>query len=67
MTGARYGQFVERYRAELADSAHTEAVGELVDLFRAGGPVTLVTAVKDVDHSHVPVLVDHLEHQPHRR
>ncbi|MFF3731872.1 DUF488 domain-containing protein [Streptomyces sp. NPDC002476] len=62
-TGARYDGFVDRYRAELADPVHMAAVGELVDLVREGGPVTLVTAVKDVPHSHVPVLVDHLEHE----
>ncbi|MFE7428654.1 DUF488 domain-containing protein [Streptomyces sp. NPDC014646] len=62
-TGARYDGFVDRYRAELADPVHAAAVGELVDLVRGGGPVTLVTAVKDVPHSHVPVLVDHLEHE----
>ncbi|MEU9623348.1 MULTISPECIES: DUF488 family protein [unclassified Streptomyces] len=62
-TGARYDDFVDRYRAELADPVHTAAVGELVELVREGGPVTLVTAVKDVPHSHVPVLVDHLEHE----
>ncbi|MER6102528.1 DUF488 family protein [Streptomyces sp. NPDC001832] len=62
-SGTRYDDFVDRYRAELDDPAHTAAVGELVELVRAGGPVTLVTAVKDVPHSHVPVLVDHLEHQ----
>ncbi|QNE75545.1 DUF488 family protein [Streptomyces finlayi] len=61
--GSRYDGFVDRYRAELTDPAHTEAVGELVALLREGGPVTLVTAVKDVAHSHVPVLVDHLEHE----
>lgn len=62
-TGTRYDDFVDRYRAELTDPAHTAAVGELVALLRDGGPVTLVTAVKDVPHSHVPVLVDHLEHE----
>ncbi|MFF2957494.1 DUF488 domain-containing protein [Streptomyces sp. NPDC057963] len=62
-TGARYDDFVDRYRAELADPVHTAAVGELLELVREGGPVTLVTAVKDVPHSHVPVLVDHLEHE----
>ncbi|WP_123527601.1 DUF488 domain-containing protein [Streptomyces sp. 840.1] len=65
-SGTRYDDFVDRYRAELADPVHTEAVGELVALVRDGGPVTLVTAVKDVPHSHVPVLVDHLEHELHR-
>lgn len=64
-SGTRYDDFVDRYRAELADPVHTAAVGELVALLRDGGPVTLVTAVKDVPHSHVPVLVDHLEHELH--
>ncbi|MFB6715322.1 MULTISPECIES: DUF488 domain-containing protein [unclassified Streptomyces] len=66
-TGTRLDEFAERYRAELADPVHTAAVDELVELVREGGPVTLVTAVKDVPHSHVPVLVDHLEHELRRR
>lgn len=33
-TATRYDAFVERYRAELADPAHTAAVGELVELVR---------------------------------
>ncbi|MFJ4901801.1 DUF488 domain-containing protein [Streptomyces sp. NPDC088727] len=66
-SGTRYDDFVDRYRAELADPVHTAAVGELVALVRDGGPVTLVTAVKDVPHSHVPVLVDHLEHELRHR
>ncbi|WNF28992.1 DUF488 family protein [Streptomyces sp. C11-1] len=61
-SGARYDTFVERYRTELDDPAHTEAVERLVGLVRGGGHVTLVTAVKDVAGSHVPVLVDHLRH-----
>ncbi|MGN5631915.1 DUF488 domain-containing protein [Streptomyces sp. AC154] len=66
-SGTRYDDFVDRYRTELADPVHTAAVGELVALVRDGGPVTLVTAVKDVPHSHVPVLVDHLEHELRHR
>ncbi|MFD7862725.1 DUF488 domain-containing protein [Streptomyces sp. NPDC059783] len=62
--GSRYDDFVDRYRAELADSAHAAALDELVGLVH-DGPVTLVTAVKDVPHSHVPVLVDQLEHELH--
>lgn len=61
----RYDSFVDRYRAELADPVHAAAVDELVGLVREGGPVTLVTAVKDVPHSHVPVLAEHLEHELH--
>lgn len=61
-SGSRHDVFVERYRTELGDPAHTEAVEGLLALLRRGGPVTLLTAVKDVPASHVPVLVDHLEH-----
>ncbi|MGW1815136.1 DUF488 domain-containing protein [Streptomyces sp. NPDC002125] len=61
-TAERYDDFVDRYRTELGDPAHTEAVQALLALVRGGGPVTLVTAVKDVPASHVPVLVEHLEH-----
>ncbi|MGW0791615.1 DUF488 domain-containing protein [Streptomyces sp. NPDC002911] len=60
-SGTRYDDFVDRYRTELGDPAHTEAVAELLALLRRGGAVTLVTAVKDVPTSHVPVLVGHLE------
>ncbi|MEI7033027.1 DUF488 domain-containing protein [Streptomyces pratensis] len=58
---ARHDAFVERYRAELDDASRTEGVDRLLSLLREGGPVTLVTAAKDVADSHVPVLVDHLE------
>ncbi|MFB7229797.1 DUF488 domain-containing protein [Streptomyces fimicarius] len=58
----RHEEFVERYRAELDDPTHTEAVEQLVGLVREGDPVTLITAAKDVADSHVPVLVDHLKH-----
>ncbi|WP_406464057.1 DUF488 family protein [Streptomyces sp. NBC_00111] len=60
-TGDRYDAFADRYRAELRDPAHTEAVEGLLALLREGGAVTLVTSVKDVPASHVPVLVAHLE------
>ncbi|MFJ5863231.1 DUF488 domain-containing protein [Streptomyces parvus] len=58
----RYEEFVGRYRTELDDPTHTEAVERLVGLVRDGGPITLITAAKDVADSHVPVLVDHLRH-----
>ncbi|MFF7015315.1 MULTISPECIES: DUF488 family protein [Streptomyces] len=61
-SGARHDGFVDRYRTELDDPAHTEAVDRLAGFVRAGGPVTLITAVKDVADSHVPVLADHLQH-----
>lgn len=60
-SGNRYDDFVDRYRTELGDPAHTRAVDELLGLLREGGPVTLLTAVKDIPASHVPVLAEHLE------
>jgi uncharacterized protein YeaO (DUF488 family) len=52
--------FAERYRAELAEPAPEAAVGHLLDLARTS-TVTLVTAVKDREHSHIPVLLDRLD------
>ncbi|WP_326699350.1 DUF488 family protein [Streptomyces sp. NBC_01754] len=63
----RYDDFVDRYRTELGDSAHREAVDELADLVRGSGAVTLITAVKDVGTSQVPVLAEYLEHATRRR
>lgn len=52
----RYREFGERYEAELADDDHADAVEELLAL--AGqGHVTLLTATKDIDDSHVPILL----------
>ncbi|WP_042405743.1 DUF488 domain-containing protein [Streptacidiphilus carbonis] len=51
--------FRSRYRTELADPAAEAAVRALLDLAR-DSTVTLVTSAKDVDHSHVPVLLEHL-------
>lgn len=48
----RFDEFVERYTAELAGS---EALAELRKLAKAG-PLTLVTATRDVDISHAAVL-----------
>ncbi|MGY0021923.1 DUF488 domain-containing protein [Streptomyces sp. cg35] len=56
----RYAEFAERYGAELADPVRAGLVGHVRTLARRG-PVTLVTSVKDVEHSHVPVLARHLE------
>lgn len=51
--------FRARYRAELAEPPAQAAVRHVLDLAR-GSTVTLVTAVKDPDHSHLPVLVEYL-------
>jgi uncharacterized protein YeaO (DUF488 family) len=55
----RYGEFERRYREELAEPDLHDALDHLRRL-AAQGPVTLLTAVKDPGHSHVPTLLDRL-------
>ncbi|MUL63402.1 hypothetical protein BOO86_02900 [Mycobacterium sp. CBMA 234] len=50
----RFDDFAARYREELTDN---EAVTQLRDI----EPVTLVTATREMTHSHVPVLAKFLE------
>ncbi|WP_406509801.1 DUF488 domain-containing protein [Streptomyces sp. NBC_00212] len=52
----RYPEFQKRYEAELAEPEPAQALDRLLALAE-GRAVTLVTAVKDIDHSHVPTLV----------
>lgn len=56
---SRWPEFAERYRAEL--EADPQATAACLDWCRRG-PVTLLTAARDPDRSHVPVLRDHLLH-----
>jgi uncharacterized protein YeaO (DUF488 family) len=56
-----YGEFVERYRAELGAAGEAaEAAAEGLRGQAAEGCVTLLTAVREPDHSHVPVLLAYL-------
>ncbi|MEU3795338.1 DUF488 family protein [Streptomyces fructofermentans] len=55
--------FEAHYRAELAEPDHAAAVGHLLDLASASA-VTLLTATKEPDRSHVTVLVEHLKQRP---
>lgn len=52
---ARREEFAERYRAELADEDHAEALEELRRLC-AKGPVTLLTSTHDLALSELPAL-----------
>lgn len=51
----RFDEFARRYRAELRRPPWSTAVARLVDLVRSG-PITLVTATRDVEHSGAHVL-----------
>src|ERR1700754_4224808 len=52
---ARFDEFAARYAAELETEEGAAALAELRDIVRAG-PVTLVTATRNLDGSHVAVL-----------
>jgi uncharacterized protein YeaO (DUF488 family) len=52
---ARFDEFAARYATELETDAGATALTELRDALKAG-PVTLVTAVRDLDGSHAAVL-----------
>jgi len=51
----RFDEFATRYAAELESADGAAALDELKQLAR-DGPVTLVTAVRDLDGSHAAVL-----------
>jgi uncharacterized protein YeaO (DUF488 family) len=53
---SRYAEFVKRYKAELSKKKSLAR-----ETLPAKGPYTLVTAVKDPGHSHVPTLAAFLQ------
>lgn len=55
----KFDEFRSRYLAELGQPEPRAAVARLRAL-AAGGPVTLLTATKDVQYSQAVVLADHL-------
>lgn len=57
---SRYAEFARRYRAELAQPEAASAIDELRRL-TADGPVTLVTATRELELSQLGVLEQALE------
>ncbi|MBN9105860.1 MAG: DUF488 family protein [Propionibacteriaceae bacterium] len=53
----RKAEFIERYRHELDTPQGAAALDDLRKLV-SGGPATLVTATREVDSSHLPVLAE---------
>jgi uncharacterized protein YeaO (DUF488 family) len=51
---ARFAEFAKRYRAELADGTALRTLRS----YAAEGPLTLLTATRDLDHAHTAVLTD---------
>jgi uncharacterized protein YeaO (DUF488 family) len=56
---SKFDQFRRRYMVELAEPERQAAMQHLRELARSG-PLTLVTATKDLDHSQATVLAEHL-------
>jgi uncharacterized protein YeaO (DUF488 family) len=59
----KFGEFCRRYTAELAQGTPRDALDHLGAL-AAAGPVTLLTATRDVDHSEAAVLAQLLRQHP---
>jgi uncharacterized protein YeaO (DUF488 family) len=55
----RFEEFRRRYQAELADPERQAALGHLAELARSG-PLTLLTATRDLDRSQAAVLAERL-------
>ena len=53
---ARYDEFCQRYRAELAQAPLQAALNQLRQLHAQYGGLILLSAAKDLQHSHLPVL-----------
>src|SRR5215469_18402476 len=60
---AKFAEFRERYLAELQEPEPAAALAHLRDLARSG-PLTLLTATKDVEHSQAAVLAEKLRRMP---
>lgn len=57
---ARFGEFRDRYVAELSGAGQAAALARLHDM-ATSGPLTLLTATRDVTHSHAAVLAEVLQ------
>lgn len=57
-----FPEFSRRYRAELSSAEWSGALARIAELRRAG-PLTLVTATRDLEHSGAEVLYTFLRHQ----
>jgi len=55
----KFDEFSQRYRAELTEPERSDALRHLRDEARSG-PVTLLTATRDLEHSEAEVLVQQL-------
>jgi uncharacterized protein YeaO (DUF488 family) len=60
---ALFSEFAERYRAELADADHRDALAGLIQI-ASDRTLTVLTAVRTIDVSHAAVLVSVISERP---
>ncbi|SRR6266487_3193397 len=58
----KFAEFREKYMAELSSGTGLEALNKLRELAQQG-PITLVFAAHDAEHSNAAVLLDILQHK----
>jgi uncharacterized protein YeaO (DUF488 family) len=58
----RFDEFAQRYRDELRSGLASQSLDRLTDLARQG-PLTLLTATRDVPHSAAAVLAEEIQHR----
>lgn len=59
----RYGEFCLRYQQELKQPPQQQALQKLQQLHQQHQQLWLLTAVKDITHSHVPILLAQLQNR----
>ncbi len=64
-TASRWDDFRNRYRGELSDPRHQEAIERIRRQSRAG-PVTLLFSARDPDHNNAVALLDFLQERLRR-
>lgn len=59
----RYGEFCLRYQQELKQPQQQQDLQKLQQLHKQHQQLWLLTAVKDITHSHVPILLAQLQNR----
>lgn len=59
----RFDEFVTRYQQELANPCQQASLQQVRDSHDKASELLLLTAAKDVEHSHIPVLIATLQNE----
>lgn len=56
----KYAEFIKKYKAELNKN---DAFQAFLDEMKDKKTITLISSIKDIEHSHVPILKKYIEHK----